>query len=76
MVSLYRDLIKCVYAALADPRRLAIRLTRTAAAEGSRTGLASLRRLATDPEFLWRRLMFTKSLETAPLLGMDDTIVQ
>jgi 2-polyprenyl-6-methoxyphenol hydroxylase-like FAD-dependent oxidoreductase len=30
--------------------------------------LASLRRLATDPEFLWQRLMFTKSLET-PLLG-------
>jgi 2-polyprenyl-6-methoxyphenol hydroxylase-like FAD-dependent oxidoreductase len=32
-------------------------------------GLASLRRLATDPEFLWQRLMFTKSLETPPLLG-------
>ena len=31
--------------------------------------LAGLRRLATDPEFLWQRLMFTKSLETAPLLG-------
>ena len=31
--------------------------------------LASLRRLATDPEFLWQRLMFTKSLETPPLLG-------
>lgn len=32
-------------------------------------GLSSLRRLATDPEFLWQRLMFTKSLETPPLLG-------
>jgi 3-(3-hydroxy-phenyl)propionate hydroxylase/6-hydroxy-3-succinoylpyridine 3-monooxygenase len=32
-------------------------------------GLASLRRLATDPEFLLQRLMFTKSLETPPLLG-------
>jgi 6-hydroxy-3-succinoylpyridine 3-monooxygenase len=31
-------------------------------------GLASLRRLATDREFLWQRLMFTKSLETSPLL--------
>jgi 2-polyprenyl-6-methoxyphenol hydroxylase-like FAD-dependent oxidoreductase len=31
-------------------------------------GLASLRRLATDPEFLRQRLMFTKSLETPPLL--------
>ena len=31
--------------------------------------LASLRRLATDPEFLLQRLMFTKSLETPPLLG-------
>jgi 2-polyprenyl-6-methoxyphenol hydroxylase-like FAD-dependent oxidoreductase len=33
-------------------------------------GLASLRQLATDPEFLWQRLMFTKSLETPPLLGL------
>jgi 3-(3-hydroxy-phenyl)propionate hydroxylase/6-hydroxy-3-succinoylpyridine 3-monooxygenase len=31
-------------------------------------GLANLRRLATDPKFLWDRLMFTKSLETPPLL--------
>jgi 2-polyprenyl-6-methoxyphenol hydroxylase-like FAD-dependent oxidoreductase len=31
--------------------------------------LASLRRLATDPEVLLQRLMFTKSLETPPLLG-------
>ena len=31
--------------------------------------LAGLRRLATDQEFLWQRLMFTKSLETPPLLG-------
>jgi len=31
--------------------------------------LAGLRRLATDPDFLWQRLMFTKSLETPPLLG-------
>lgn len=31
--------------------------------------LASLRRLATDPQFRWQRLMFTKSLETPPLLG-------
>jgi 2-polyprenyl-6-methoxyphenol hydroxylase-like FAD-dependent oxidoreductase len=31
-------------------------------------GLTNLRRLATDPEFLWQRLMFTKSLETPPLL--------
>jgi 2-polyprenyl-6-methoxyphenol hydroxylase-like FAD-dependent oxidoreductase len=31
--------------------------------------LASLRRLATDPEFLLQRLMFTKSLETPSLLG-------
>jgi 3-(3-hydroxy-phenyl)propionate hydroxylase/6-hydroxy-3-succinoylpyridine 3-monooxygenase len=31
-------------------------------------GLASLRRLATDPEFVFQRLMFTKSLETPPLL--------
>jgi len=26
------------------------------------------RRLTTDREFLWQRLMFTKSLETSPLL--------
>ena len=31
-------------------------------------GLTSLRRLATDPEFLLQRLMFTKSLKTPPLL--------
>ena len=31
-------------------------------------GLASLRRLRTDPEFLLQRLMFTKSLQTPPLL--------
>ena len=31
--------------------------------------LAGLRRLARDPDFLWQRLMFTKSLETPPLLG-------
>jgi 3-(3-hydroxy-phenyl)propionate hydroxylase/6-hydroxy-3-succinoylpyridine 3-monooxygenase len=31
--------------------------------------LAGLRRLAVDPEFLHQRLMFTKSLETLPLLG-------
>jgi len=31
--------------------------------------LASLRRLDTDPQFRWQRLMFTKSLETPPLLG-------
>jgi 3-(3-hydroxy-phenyl)propionate hydroxylase/6-hydroxy-3-succinoylpyridine 3-monooxygenase len=31
--------------------------------------VASLRRLATDPEFLRQRLMFSKSLETPPLLG-------
>jgi 3-(3-hydroxy-phenyl)propionate hydroxylase/6-hydroxy-3-succinoylpyridine 3-monooxygenase len=32
-------------------------------------GLANLRRLATEEEFLLQRLLFTKSLETAPLLG-------
>jgi hypothetical protein len=32
-------------------------------------GLASLRRLSTDPEILSQRLMFTQSLETPPLLG-------
>jgi 2-polyprenyl-6-methoxyphenol hydroxylase-like FAD-dependent oxidoreductase len=37
--------------------------------QGLEDALASLRRLATDPEFLWQRLMFTRSLETAPLLG-------
>jgi 3-(3-hydroxy-phenyl)propionate hydroxylase/6-hydroxy-3-succinoylpyridine 3-monooxygenase len=31
--------------------------------------LAGLRRLATDPEFRRQRLMFTRSLETAPLVG-------
>jgi 2-polyprenyl-6-methoxyphenol hydroxylase-like FAD-dependent oxidoreductase len=31
--------------------------------------LQSLRRLATDRDFLWQRLMFTKSLETPLLLG-------
>jgi 3-(3-hydroxy-phenyl)propionate hydroxylase/6-hydroxy-3-succinoylpyridine 3-monooxygenase len=31
--------------------------------------LAGLRRLATEPQFRWQRLMFTKSLETAPLIG-------
>jgi len=31
--------------------------------------LASLRRLATDREYLSQRLMFTRSLETPPLLG-------
>jgi len=30
--------------------------------------LAGLRRLAADPEFLYERLMFTKTLETPPLL--------
>jgi len=34
-------------------------------------GLASLRRLATDPEFLWQRLMFTKSLETPSLFRVS-----
>jgi hypothetical protein len=33
--------------------------------------LVVLRRLATDPEFRRQRLMFTKSLETAPLLGAE-----
>jgi len=32
--------------------------------------LAGLRRLASDPPFLLERLMFTKSLETAPLVGI------
>jgi 3-(3-hydroxy-phenyl)propionate hydroxylase/6-hydroxy-3-succinoylpyridine 3-monooxygenase len=36
---------------------------------GLEEALASLRRLATDPEFLCQRLMFTKSLETSPLLA-------
>lgn len=31
--------------------------------------LAGLRRLASDPSFLLQRLMFTRSLETPPLLG-------
>src|SRR5215467_7416846 len=31
--------------------------------------LQGLRRLATDAEFRWQRLMFTRSLETPPLLG-------
>jgi 3-(3-hydroxy-phenyl)propionate hydroxylase/6-hydroxy-3-succinoylpyridine 3-monooxygenase len=31
--------------------------------------LAGLRRLATDRDFLRERLMFTRSLETPPLLG-------
>lgn len=35
--------------------------------------LASLRRLAVDPEFLYQRLMFTKSLETPPLLGTQSS---
>jgi len=30
--------------------------------------LAGLRRLEADPEFLYQRLMFTKTLETAPLM--------
>jgi len=33
--------------------------------------LAGLRRLASDPSFLLERLMFTKSLETPPLLGLS-----
>jgi len=41
--------------------------TQTVAGESSK-GLASLRRLRTDPEFLLQRLMFTKSLQTPPLL--------
>jgi 2-polyprenyl-6-methoxyphenol hydroxylase-like FAD-dependent oxidoreductase len=36
---------------------------------GLEEALTGLRRLATDPEFLCQRLMFTKSLETPPLLG-------
>ena len=32
-------------------------------------GLAALRRMVVDPEFRFQRLMFTKSLETPPLLG-------
>ncbi len=36
--------------------------------------LAGLRRLSTDPEFLRKRLMFTKSLETTPLLGRADPV--
>jgi len=31
--------------------------------------LAGLRRLATDPQYRWQRLMFTKTLETPPLVG-------
>jgi 3-(3-hydroxy-phenyl)propionate hydroxylase len=34
--------------------------------------LIGLRRLAVDPEFLWQRLMFTKTLETPPLLGVKS----
>ena len=34
--------------------------------------LAGLRRLAADPQHLLQRLMFTKSLETAPLLLGGD----
>jgi 3-(3-hydroxy-phenyl)propionate hydroxylase/6-hydroxy-3-succinoylpyridine 3-monooxygenase len=37
--------------------------------QGLEEALADLRRLATDTELLRRRLMFTKSLETAPLLA-------
>jgi 3-(3-hydroxy-phenyl)propionate hydroxylase len=37
-------------------------------------GLASLRRLSTNPEFLSQRLMFTKSLETPPLLGASSPL--
>ena len=36
---------------------------------GLEEALADLRRLMTDAELLRRRLMFTRSLETAPLLG-------
>jgi 3-(3-hydroxy-phenyl)propionate hydroxylase/6-hydroxy-3-succinoylpyridine 3-monooxygenase len=36
--------------------------------------LMGLRRLAVDPEFLWQRLMFTKTLETPPLLGARGQI--
>jgi 3-(3-hydroxy-phenyl)propionate hydroxylase/6-hydroxy-3-succinoylpyridine 3-monooxygenase len=35
---------------------------------GLEQALAGLRRLAVDPEFLYQRLMFTKTLETPPLL--------
>jgi 6-hydroxy-3-succinoylpyridine 3-monooxygenase len=35
--------------------------------------LANLRRLATDAEFLRQRLMFTKSLETPPLIAAPST---
>ena len=35
--------------------------------------LVSLRRLATDPQFRRQRLMFTKSLETPPLLGTPQS---
>ncbi len=37
--------------------------------QGLEQALAGLRRLAADPEFLYQRLMFTKTLETPPLLG-------
>jgi 2-polyprenyl-6-methoxyphenol hydroxylase-like FAD-dependent oxidoreductase len=37
--------------------------------QGLEDSLANLRRLATDPDFLRQRLMFTRSLDTAPLLG-------
>jgi 3-(3-hydroxy-phenyl)propionate hydroxylase/6-hydroxy-3-succinoylpyridine 3-monooxygenase len=38
--------------------------------------LAGLRRLPRDPEFLRQRLMFTKSLETPPLLGASRRLRQ
>src|SRR5271167_4211561 len=37
--------------------------------QGLEQALTGLRRLATEPEFLYQRLMFTKTLETPPLLG-------
>ena len=37
--------------------------------------LAGLRRFTSDPEFLRQRLMFTKSLETPPLLGAPSRVV-
>jgi hypothetical protein len=37
-------------------------------AQALEQALAGLRRLAADPQYLLQRLMFTRSLETAPLL--------
>lgn len=68
----YSDLRRDIFINRASPQATANKQLIFHANGGGRPldeALQSLRRLGTDREFLWQRLMFTRSLETPALLG-------